>query len=98
MVERGDMKIELVYADTKLPFIEHKKDEKIYVEVEPDVEYFISIKQTGTGRGNHTLLEISVDDQDLGYQYSPSLQRADIPGYQGVWNQVNGVCKCIPFQ
>ncbi len=89
------MKIELVYADTKMPFKEHTKDEMIYVEVEPDVEYFISIQQSGTGRRGLTLLTIFVDEQDLGYT-SVSTKGVDKPEYQGVWNQVNGVCKCIP--
>jgi hypothetical protein len=91
------MKIELVYADTKLPFKEHTKDEKIYVEVEPDVEYFISIQQTGTGRAAHTLLKFIVDEQDLGYN-CVTMNHMDQPVYRGVWNRVNGVCKCIPYQ
>jgi hypothetical protein len=90
MVQRGDFKIELVYADTKLPFIEHTKDEKIYVEVEPDIDYFISIQQTGTGRGAHTLLKIIVDEQDLGYQY-PNLKRKAEPMYCGLLTKEKGL-------
>jgi hypothetical protein len=90
MVQRGDFKIELVYADTKLPFIEHTKDEKIYVEVEPDIEYFISIQQTGTGRGVHTLSNITVDEQDLGYSY-PSSRRMDEPMYCGILTKEKGL-------
>jgi hypothetical protein len=90
MVQRGNFKIELVYADTKMPFKEHTKDGNIYVEVEPDVDYFISIQQTGTGRGDYTLSRITVDDQELGYQY-PSLKRMDEPMYCGLWTYEKGL-------
>jgi hypothetical protein len=97
MVQLGDYKIELVSAESKGPFIEHTKDGKIYVEVEPDVDYFISMQQTGTGRGGVTVSEIFVDDQGLGYSYH-SLQRMDEPVYCGLWTRLNNVCKCIPYQ
>jgi hypothetical protein len=85
------MKIELVYGDTKLKFKEHSKDGKIYVEVEPDVDYFISIQRTGTGRGGDvTLSKLTVDEQDLGYQI-PISQRMDEPKYCGLYAQEKGV-------
>jgi hypothetical protein len=99
MVQREDFKIELVYADTKLPFIEHvhTKDGKIYVEVEPDIEYFISIQQTGTGRGAHTLSKITVDDQDVGYQCTMS-KRMDKPMYCGLWTKEKGLSTMKAFK
>jgi hypothetical protein len=90
MVQRGNFKIELVYADTKMPFIEHTKDEKIYVEVEPDVEYFISIQRTATSQGDYTLSDIFVDDEYLGYRY-PSLKRTDKPMYCGLLTKGKGL-------
>jgi hypothetical protein len=90
MVQQGDIKIELVYADTKMPFKEHSKDGKIYVEVEPDVEYFISVQQTGASRGGVTVMTFGVDEQDLGYQ-TPYVQRSAQPSYQGLWTRQNGV-------
>jgi hypothetical protein len=90
MVQWGDFKIGLVYADTKMPFKEHTKDGKIYVEVEPDVEYFISIHQTGTSRGGTTILKFLVDGTDLNYhQYSTKCK--DEPNYKGIPNRQNGV-------
>jgi hypothetical protein len=91
------MKIELVYADTKMTFKEHTKDGKIYVEVEPDVEYFISMQQIGASQRGVTVSKIFVDEQDLGYlrYYTKRMVR---PAYQGVWNKANGVCKYIPYQ
>jgi hypothetical protein len=92
MVLHGDFKIELVYADTKMPFKEHTKDDKIYVEVEPDVEYFIKFQQTGTGRGGYTISKFIVDEQDLGYilptNSSTSMSK---PMYCGLWTQEKGV-------
>jgi hypothetical protein len=93
MVQCGDFKIGLVYADTKLPFLEHSKDGKIYVEVEPDVEYFISTQRTGTsrGRGGSTaILSFHVDGADLNYhQYSSKCR--DEPHYKGISYRQNGV-------
>ena len=47
MVRQGDFEISIVLADTKIPFKEHTKDGKVYVEVEPDEDYFISMKPVG---------------------------------------------------
>jgi hypothetical protein len=92
MVQHGDFKIELVYADTKMPFKEHIKDGKIYVEVEPDVEYFISIQQTGASRGGTTIMQYFVDEQFLGYQDTyPYLQCEQVPFYGGVCTMTNSV-------
>jgi hypothetical protein len=98
MVQTEDFKIELVYADTKMPFKEHTKDGKIFVEVEPDVEYFISIQQTGTSRGGATVATFSVDGRDLGYQQTSS-RCTDEPNYRGIWNRENGVAttKALKF-
>jgi hypothetical protein len=52
------MKIELVYG-TKMPFIEHTKDErKSTLKSVSDVDYFISIQQTGPGGGRVIVAKI----------------------------------------
>jgi hypothetical protein len=91
MVQRGNFKIELVYADTKIPFKEHTKDGKIYVEVEPDVEYFISIQQLGTisSRGT-TVATFVVDGKELGYSHKSSKCR-NRPSYKGIWSREQGL-------
>ena len=38
-------KLELVHADSKTPFQEHSHAGKVYVEVEPGAEYFVSIQK-----------------------------------------------------
>jgi hypothetical protein len=99
MVQRGDFKIELVYADSKQSFKEHTKDGKIYVEVEPDVEYFISIQQTGIRRGGvTTVATFHVDGKALGY-YHKSSKCKDQPSYKGIWSRENGVstAKALKF-
>lgn len=89
MVQRGDFKVGLVYADTKMAFKEHTKDGKIYVEVEPDVEYFISIQQTGTRRGGTTIVTLGVDGTELGIKHYSSKCK-DQPSYKGIPSRENG--------
>ena len=67
MVQIGDFIVELVYAETKKPFREHTKDTKIYVEVEPDIEYFISIQKVGTSHKGYSYVEFFVDEKRLEY-------------------------------
>jgi hypothetical protein len=49
MVQRG-LQIELVYADTKKPFIEHTKDEKSTLKSSP-ASRVLSVSETGIDRG-----------------------------------------------
>jgi hypothetical protein len=85
MVQCGDFKIELVYADTKIPFKEHvhTKDGKIYVEVEPDVEYFISTQRIRMNRGATTIASFSVDEKELS-TYHCYIECKDKPSYKGI--------------
>jgi hypothetical protein len=98
MVQSEDFKIELVYADTKMPFKEHTKDGKIFVEVEPDAEYFIKMQPTGTSRGGTAVKTISVDGTDLGYKHR-SKKCKDQPSYKGIRSRENGVstAKALKF-
>lgn len=42
MVKVGDFTVELVAADSKVPFAEHTAPNgQIYAEVEPDLDYYI---------------------------------------------------------
>jgi hypothetical protein len=72
MVQEGDFLFELVDVETKLPFKEHVKDDQVYVEVEPDAEYFIKLRKfgsTGFGTSSGTIVcEFHVDGKSLGYQ------------------------------
>lgn len=90
MVQQGDLKVELVYADTKMAFKEHSKDGKIYVEVEPDVDYFINVRRAGMTQGNCVMTHFIVDEQPLGYG-QPYSRVSDEPSYQGLLTLSKGV-------
>jgi len=91
MVQQGDFKLELVYADTrKLPFQEHAKDENIYAEVEPDVDYFISIQRNGISQPGCVLAMFIVDEQDLGY-HDVFASRSASPIYRGLYSRAKAV-------
>jgi hypothetical protein len=65
MVKVGDFTVELVAADTKQPFKEHTaSDGQVYAEVEPDVDYFLSL---GSDIGR-VITNIWVDGVNLGYR------------------------------
>mmetsp|Transcript_5583 Transcript_5583/g.13962 ORF Transcript_5583/g.13962 Transcript_5583/m.13962 type:complete len:138 (-) Transcript_5583:272-685(-) len=66
MVKVGDFTVELVRADTKEVFKEHVgivPENNIYAEVEPDVEYFVSLGSSIGGVRS----DITVDGISLGY-------------------------------
>ena len=100
MVQIGDFIVELVCAETKKPFQEHIKDAKVYVEVEPDIEYFISIQKVETSHKGCSYVEFIVDEKRLGYHclyYANELdEEADL---RGLWQVENGKCfdKALKF-
>ena len=65
MVVQGKFQVEVVYADTKLPFKEFtsEHDGQLYLEVEPDAEYFIMISNKSEDPVN---VSIKIDGTDLG--------------------------------
>ena len=65
MVFGGDFKAALVDARTKQPFLEHYRDGQAYVEVEPDVEYYVSLQRIQTSLGG-VIVTCKVDGKDLG--------------------------------
>ena len=66
MVVAGKFKVEVVYAETKIPFKEHTAttDGDTYVEVEPDAEYFVDIESKSE---DPVVAYIRIDGKDLGY-------------------------------
>ena len=79
MVKVGDYTVQLVAADTKEPFKEHTApDGQVYVEVEPDMDYFIAVRSDVGG----VKMEFHVDGVDLGY-YSDFLQSDGSKYYEG---------------
>jgi hypothetical protein len=92
MVVQGDFQVQLVEAKSKTPFKEHVKGNKTYVEVEPNVEFFVSIQKIGSksSRGI-VLVKPIVDNQGLGWRKSYLERRKeDHPDYFGLFQRVNG--------
>ena len=69
MVQVNSLEVQLVHAETKVPFKEHQKKGcgQVYVEVEPDTEYFISVKKIRR-TDKKLLMRLTVDGKDIGYK------------------------------
>lgn len=80
MVVQGDFEVQLVNAQTKVPFPEHGRGTETFVETEPGLEYYAAIRRVqplprptpelGRDNDNHTgvlYCEISVHNERLGY-------------------------------
>jgi len=93
MVVENDFEFQLVSAedDDKTPFKEHRKGLNTYVEVEPDAEYFLSIRKVRAS-SSHLYCEYHVDGKNLGY-YEPcaSDQIETSPKVRGIYSRANGV-------
>jgi hypothetical protein len=88
MVRQGDFEISLVHADTKEPFKEHTKGSAVYVEVEPNAEYFIQMKRVGTTVQGTLLTCASVDEKPLGYYNT--FHSISEPYHAGLWTCKDG--------
>ena len=91
MVQQGDFTVEIVEANTKAPFKEHKKADQVYVEVEPGLEYYVNVMKTGTSLPYNTYIEIWIDNKFLRYTKSTkstALHRE--PRYCGLRSVRNG--------
>jgi hypothetical protein len=97
MVRQGDFEVTMVHAETKQAFPEHIKDNQIYVEVEPEQEYFIGIQRVGNDVEGPMLARLFVDDKKLEhYHFFNDTSRRNIhdanntissgpPTYHGLW-------------
>jgi len=92
MVQIGDFEVQLVDADndTKAPFKEHPKDGKVFVEAEPDAEYFISVRKVNE-TNEQFCLHFTVDGTALGYSQSFGRGASAEPTYRGLWSRTRGV-------
>lgn len=92
MVQQGDFTVELVEANSKTPFKEHYKNAKVYVEVEPEAEYFINIKKTGKERRHVSVVKFVVDDTPLDYKLCyQQRELTSSPNYRGLRSVGNGM-------
>ena len=95
MVQQGDFTIQLVEANTKQAF-----NGKTYVEVEPGVEYFISISKPSSAEFSHAvvLAKYYVDGKDLGYYTYFKTIRTHVVSYKGLYKYENGVSSTCAFK
>ena len=97
MVVRSGFEVQLVDAKTKLPFKEHEKDGKIYVEAEPDAEYFIAIRRIDAPGIPVIQSYFYVDGTSLGY-HSNHTKVEMTPSYKGIFSRTNGISKTISLK
>ena len=86
MVHVGKFSVEIINADGRIAFPEHKSESgEVYVEVEPDAEYYIRVKSDSEDR---VKAKFSVDGNDLGYTSILSKKK----GWQdeGLWEYKDG--------
>jgi hypothetical protein len=91
MVQVECFKFELVDATTKIPFKEHTKDGRTYVEAEPDAEYFLSMQKIAKTETD-VAISYSIDGQHItGYN---GFRRKSIdrePSYKGIRSRAGDV-------
>jgi hypothetical protein len=96
MVRQGDFIVEIVEAESKAPFKEHrrKSDGTVFVEVEPNIEYFVHVRRVEdiVFSGQSLFAIVLVDGQDMGVQYSCKKDSRS-SHYAGLWkrNSQDGV-------
>ena len=87
MVKVGDFTVQLVAAETKEPFKEHTApDGQVYAEVEPDMDYFISLRTDVGG----VIMKYRVDGVELGYHNYFFDSHAGSTHCKGSWERRNG--------
>jgi len=86
MVKKGKFSVEIINADTKTAFPEHTAPNgDLYVEVEPDSEYFIRMHSDFQGPAT---ANICVDGRDLGF--TCNFSKGGPSQDRGIWEFVNG--------
>eukprot|EP00587_Corethron_hystrix_P007842 CAMPEP_0113316382 /NCGR_PEP_ID=MMETSP0010_2-20120614/11679_1 /TAXON_ID=216773 ORGANISM="Corethron hystrix, Strain 308" /NCGR_SAMPLE_ID=MMETSP0010_2 /ASSEMBLY_ACC=CAM_ASM_000155 /LENGTH=268 /DNA_ID=CAMNT_0000173085 /DNA_START=5 /DNA_END=812 /DNA_ORIENTATION=- /assembly_acc=CAM_ASM_000155 len=82
--------VQLIDADTRVPFKEHTgNDGKIYVEVEPEKEYFIKASSSLDPKKTKVRVTCAVDEEELGY-YNCLWQYSKNTVYNGYAARKNG--------
>lgn len=85
MVNLGPFSVQLLHAESKMPFKEHLHNGQAYVEAEPNADYFISIKM-GDSNPPNVCVTFTVDGQSLNYNWRPGKSF----GHVGLWQIENG--------
>lgn len=100
MVQQGDFKVELVQAQSKVPFSEHKHEGKTYVEVEPDSEYFVAVSRTLVQHvAKMVRIEPIIDDKPLKCHWNfDSGTTTQTPSFLGSLSYDNGTLVSQSFK
>ena len=92
MVVKGRFSVQLVEAESKIPFKEHTDDHgKHYAEVEPEANYFIQVqfrKGDGEAAFSPVVANFFVDGASLGYRWNQD--REDM-FHRGLWGRKDGI-------
>jgi len=91
MVIENNFEFKVVSAtETKTPFKEHQKGGKTYLEVEPDAEYYLSVRKLNNDGRIH-YCRFFIDGQDLGYHQTYQEVTA-VSKKLGLFSVSNGTC------
>ena len=89
MVIVNDFEFQIISAEDKTPFKEHKKGGNTFVEVEPDAEYYLSVRKV---RKSSTKLVCSckVDGKSLGHRMNFRASKKGVL-HSGIYSRSKGV-------
>lgn len=88
-MKSGQFSLQVINAETREPMKEFQCPEgKLYVEAEPDLEYFLRIQTDRSVGGVLTKAAIHVDGTSLGYDYH--LSTTAVSEDLGLWKCVDG--------
>ena len=89
MVVINDFEFQIVTAEEKVPFKEHQNGLNTYVEVEPDAEYFLSVRKVRSS-STDCLVMLEIDGKFLGYA-QPFPRHAISKMSLGIYSRSKGV-------
>ena len=90
----GNFTLEIINAESREPMKEFEApDGKVYIEAEPDLEYFLRCSSDRPGFPS-TYVSLDVDGTGLGYKSRFTAKTADL----GLWKQVDGVSSYVALK
>lgn len=87
-MKKGNLSLEIINAETKQPMKEFTApDGKVYVEAEPDLEYFLCCANNNSHE-KRTCVEFFIDNTELNYTKNIKNNKLSTCG---IWQRINGV-------
>jgi len=89
-MKKGNLSLEIINAETKQPMKEFTApDGKVYVEAEPDLEYFLRCANNkNNSHEKRTCVEFFIDNTKLNYL---NILNKNKPSTCGIWQRINRV-------